>query len=428
VDFYSGTDFLGSDTSSPYSVTWTNVPVGGYLLNARAIDNRAAVTVSANVSITVIVPPPGFADAFVARGQFTGFTNFLRGNSSTFTREPGEPRHEDRSGTRSGWVSWTAPASGICTLDTFNSGFDTVLSIYTGDLVSSLFKVAGNDDATPNTLQSRVTFSVTAGTRYEIAVDGYSAGLGGAIEFHLNLPNPFPIITSQPQSFLVDPGANVVFNVGAGGSGPFTYQWRFNGTNVAGATLPSLTRNNVQTADQGSYAVIVSNASGSVTSAPASLTLRLPPTIVSQPQNVTADPGGSATFSVGAAGLTPFAYQWSFNGSLIVGATNSSYTRSALQYADAGLFAVVVTNILGSAPSQAAELMIKPSIANQQFSNGVFQFTVRAMANRPHAVDVSTNLVNWIPMRTNTSATLDTIVNDPAAGSPWRFYRSRLVQ
>src|SRR4030095_7758471 len=40
VDFYSGTDFLGSDTSSPYSVTWTNVPVGGYLLNARAIDNR----------------------------------------------------------------------------------------------------------------------------------------------------------------------------------------------------------------------------------------------------------------------------------------------------------------------------------------------------------------------------------------------------
>jgi len=53
VQFYQGTTLLGTDTSSPYGLTWTNVPAGTYSLTAVATDNGGAMTTSVAVSITV---------------------------------------------------------------------------------------------------------------------------------------------------------------------------------------------------------------------------------------------------------------------------------------------------------------------------------------------------------------------------------------
>lgn len=53
VDFYAGSTLVGSDTTSPYSVTWTNAPAGSYSLTAVARDNQSAATISAARSITV---------------------------------------------------------------------------------------------------------------------------------------------------------------------------------------------------------------------------------------------------------------------------------------------------------------------------------------------------------------------------------------
>jgi regulation of enolase protein 1 (concanavalin A-like superfamily) len=53
VEFYSGTTFIGSDTTSPYSVLWTGATAGSYSLTARAVDNGGATRTSAAVSITV---------------------------------------------------------------------------------------------------------------------------------------------------------------------------------------------------------------------------------------------------------------------------------------------------------------------------------------------------------------------------------------
>jgi regulation of enolase protein 1 (concanavalin A-like superfamily) len=53
VDFYRGSTLIGSDTTSPYSVTWSSVPAGGYTLTAVATDNGGATRTSASVSITV---------------------------------------------------------------------------------------------------------------------------------------------------------------------------------------------------------------------------------------------------------------------------------------------------------------------------------------------------------------------------------------
>jgi chitinase len=52
VDFFQGTTLLESDTTSPYSFSWTNVPAGTYSLRAVATDNLGA-TGSSTVSITV---------------------------------------------------------------------------------------------------------------------------------------------------------------------------------------------------------------------------------------------------------------------------------------------------------------------------------------------------------------------------------------
>jgi hypothetical protein len=56
VDFYEGSNLIGTDNSAPYSMVWTSVPVGSYTLTARATDNSNAVGVSASVNITVNVP------------------------------------------------------------------------------------------------------------------------------------------------------------------------------------------------------------------------------------------------------------------------------------------------------------------------------------------------------------------------------------
>jgi predicted phage tail protein len=53
VEFYSGATLLGTDTSSPYSFTWSSVPAGTYSLTAVAYDNLGAKTTSAARSITV---------------------------------------------------------------------------------------------------------------------------------------------------------------------------------------------------------------------------------------------------------------------------------------------------------------------------------------------------------------------------------------
>jgi len=53
VEFYAGTTLIGTDTTSPYSISWTNVPAGVHSLTAKAWDNTGAATTSAVRTITV---------------------------------------------------------------------------------------------------------------------------------------------------------------------------------------------------------------------------------------------------------------------------------------------------------------------------------------------------------------------------------------
>ena len=79
-----------------------------------------------------------------------------------------------------------------------------------------------------------------------------------------------PFILASPASLAVPVGATADFQVAASGSPPLVYEWVFNGTNpVAGATNSVLSLTNVQRPQAGAYTVVVTNAYGAATSAPA---------------------------------------------------------------------------------------------------------------------------------------------------------------
>ncbi len=215
---------------------------------------------------------------------------------------------------------------------------------------------------------------------YSVVVSNYTGSVTSSIVMLTLNTNP-PAIVTQPASQAVDVGSAALFSVWASGAAPLSYQWwkggaaLTDGGNLLGATSNCLSVASAGPADVGFYSVVVSNYSGSVTSVLVALTLNTnPPVIITQPANLTVLAGQNATFQVRATGTLPLAYLWRFNGASIGSATQSSYTRSNVQAADAGSYSVLLTNSFGSVTSAAATLTVQAAppaqlIAQWSFDN-----------------------------------------------------------
>jgi hypothetical protein len=120
---------------------------------------------------------PSNDDFANARDLGSGPTASASGTNRWATAEAGEPDHYPGiPAIRSVWYRWTAPASGPVGVDTCGSDFDTILAVYRGSAVNVLGRVAFDDDSCAP--QSRARFFATAGTTYQIAVDGYGGDQG----------------------------------------------------------------------------------------------------------------------------------------------------------------------------------------------------------------------------------------------------------
>ena len=175
-------------------------------------------------------------------------------------------------------------------------------------------------------------------------------------------PTPLaPIITHQPENRRVDVGTSARFAVTATGSPPLSYQWTKNSVGIPGATAANYVTPPATGADSGStFAVVVSNTAGNVTSNSATLTVSLPPSISVQPADTTVIVGRAAGFSVKAIGKAPLAFQWMKNGQPITGANGATYRTPPATTEDNGAaFAVKVTNSLGSTTSNNAILTVR---------------------------------------------------------------------
>ncbi|NBV23854.1 MAG: hypothetical protein EBS05_18285 [Proteobacteria bacterium] len=87
---------------------------------------------------------------------------------------------------------------------------------------------------------------------------------------------PPPLLSQPLQPVATSYFSNATFTVQASGTGPFTYQWLFQGTSITGATNSSLILSNLVRSNQGAYSVVVSNFAGAVTSSPAALRVWIP--------------------------------------------------------------------------------------------------------------------------------------------------------
>lgn len=123
-----------------------------------------------------------------------------------------------------------------------------------------------------------------AGTNNRVAVtvnpaDYTLSAIFGHSYFNLSgwLPTTIPTIATHPTNKTVSAGSTASFSVSAFGQPAPAFQWRKNGTNIAGATNATLTIANATLGDNGAYAVVASNSAGAVTSSNALLTVPAQP-------------------------------------------------------------------------------------------------------------------------------------------------------
>jgi hypothetical protein len=96
------------------------------------------------------------------------------------TKEPGEPDIAGNPGGKPVWWEWQATASGLVTIQTAGSSFDTLLGVFVGPTHSNVTLIASGDD-TLASLAAEATFPATAGTNYLIVVDGFDGACGNIV-------------------------------------------------------------------------------------------------------------------------------------------------------------------------------------------------------------------------------------------------------
>lgn len=154
-----------------------------------AVAGNAGAMGNITLAVTLAAGPPPLNDDFADRIALAGGSLTTTGTNVNSGLELGEPNHAGASSpNRSVWWSWTPAVAGVATVNTFGSGFNTTLGVYTGGTVDALAALASNDNALGGT-QSLVAFRAVPGTEYQIAVAGFQ-GFTGNITLNLTLAPP----------------------------------------------------------------------------------------------------------------------------------------------------------------------------------------------------------------------------------------------
>lgn len=127
--------------------------------------------------------------------------------------------------------------------------------------------------ATSSTLTLSSVTTGQSGSYTCLVTNAAGSATSAAATLVVNPAAVAPTFTLQPISQTTTAGSNVTFTVAATGTATLTYQWRFNGVNITGATSPTLNLVAVTTAKSGNYSCSASNVAGIATSSAAQLTV-----------------------------------------------------------------------------------------------------------------------------------------------------------
>jgi hypothetical protein len=208
------TPVASDDQSGPNNTSALTFNATSGTIYRIAVDGYAGA--AGNIVLNLILfpggaPPPN--DNFANRIVLAGTNLVATGSNVNATAQSGEPAHAGQAAHKSVWWSWTAPSNSLAGVTTVGSTFDTMLVVYTGSSLGALVPVASSDDAS-GLLTSRVSFPATAGTTYQIAVDGFEGASGnitlniqgaGAAPANDNFASASPLTGAAPRSL----GANV---------------------------------------------------------------------------------------------------------------------------------------------------------------------------------------------------------------------------
>ncbi|HRE05478.1 MAG TPA: hypothetical protein PKX00_07715 [Opitutaceae bacterium] len=413
---------------------------GGLLLAAGAPLLQASGPVNDN-----------FADAIA----LTGGVVSTSGTNVGATVEPSEPPPLVINPANSGasvWWTWTAPTTAVFVVNTIGSSFDTVLTIFTGNALTSLAAVASNDDFGTGSLTSALALQATAGVTYRIMVRGYkytneSSPRAGTIQLNIGPSSGPPLVAVAPVDQEVFVGNTAQFSITVSGDTPIVYRWQWlpfqggtwfgigDSTDFAGTTTPTLTIRSsrlVMSGDQ--YRCVATNVRGSVTTSSAFLlVLPFEVTFLTQPTDSAVPQGDTARFSVAAAGPGPFLYRWqrmAVGGNTWVNLNNvvpySDVTTATLSIAsvtstmNGDRFRCLVSNAQSeaasatatlsvTAPNQPPAFIVQPVSVSANEGTSV-SFTTSFSGNPAPTLQWERSTDNgntWLPLAGATSARLD---------------------
>ncbi len=210
-----------------------------------------------------------------------------------------------------------------------------------------------------------------------------AASASAGIDFPHGTP---PLITQQPADATVfvagTTAGSTVYSVGTTNftasvdGADVKIQWRFNGVAIPGATNAVLTLTNIQTVNAGLYGYLAFNGGGSVFSSNALLSVITPVTITIQPTNQNVLPGTNVTLVASATGTGTIRYQWRFEGTNILNATNNSYSFTGANLFDHhGNFSVVIEDDISQIVSADAFIyvLVRPFVTQHITSQSVLQ-------------------------------------------------------
>jgi len=199
-----------------------------------------------------------------------------------------------------------------------------------------------------------------------------------------------PTLKSQPQSITTCPEEEVSFKVEASGTEPLSFQWKKDGTEIAGAVSDIYSIPEVTASDSGSYSAIVSNDCGWIESDQASLIVYSRPSILTQPISQEVSEDSDLTLKVEAEGTEPLAYQWKKGEDEIPGANSNIFRIPSAVPDDAGSYSVIVSNACGLVESLLAVVTVnlKPIIQVQPIyeetcEGSEVKFNVEATGTEP---------------------------------------------
>jgi hypothetical protein len=238
-----------------------------------------------------------------------------------------------------------------------NSGNGSIAEISPGGAYSILGSVGNNS---PTGLALDGAGNLYAADSYDDVVSMITAqgavstfvgdGLSTPV-FIVTVPVLAPAFVVQPAGQSVSRGQAVTLVAAA--TGLPAYQWSLGGSPIPGATGATLTLADAQPSDSGTYTVTATNAAGTATSSPVTVTVLAPPVFTVLPVSVTVSSGRTAAFSAAVTGSPAPSYQWSLNGSPLTGATDPVLLVSGATANSSGIYRCTATNTSGIASASA---------------------------------------------------------------------------